>query len=99
MVASRDELLRKITAVAPELRALGVQRLGVFGSYARAEAHTGSDLDVLVSLEPRSFDSYMNVKILLEDRLGLTVDLVLDSALKPRLRQPILRELVNAPGF
>ncbi len=71
----------------------------MFGSAARNEASDTSDLDFLVEFDRKSFDNYMDLKFFLEDLLGRPVDLVLKEAIKPRLREPILAEAVNAPGL
>jgi predicted nucleotidyltransferase len=49
----------------------------------------------LVALSEKSFDRYMELK-LLEEPLGRKVDLVMKGALKPRLREQILNEAVRA---
>jgi predicted nucleotidyltransferase len=82
-----------------KLRALGVRKLGLFGSYARGEGKESSDLDFLVELEQETFDSYMTFKAFLEDLFEAEVDLVLVDAIRPRLRDTILGETVYAPGF
>lgn len=46
----RDEALAIIRAHEAELRALGVERIELFGSVARDEAGPGSDVDVLVDV-------------------------------------------------
>jgi len=82
-----------------KLRALGVRKLGLFGSCARGESKETSDLDFLVELEHETFTSYMDLKFFLEDLFEAEVDLVLVDAIKPRLRDTILGETVYAPGF
>jgi uncharacterized protein len=79
-----------------ELRELGVLRLGLFGSFARGEAGPESDLDFIVELDARTFDRFMDAKIFLEDLFGRRVDLVLFDRIKPRLRERILAEVVDA---
>ena len=76
----------------------GVARIGVFGSYARGEEKPESDVDILVEFRKgeKSFDHYIGLKFYLEDLLGLKVDLVMKSAIKRRLREPILSEVVYA---
>jgi predicted nucleotidyltransferase len=72
------------------IRSLGVRRIGVFGSFARGEE---SDIDILIEFREggRSFDTYMDLKFLLEDRFGRRVDLVNRDAIKPALAPHILR--------
>ena len=73
-----------------------VKRIGVFGSFARGEQTELSDVDILVELyEPIGWD-FVELKYFLEDLLGLPVDLVTNKALKPRIRELILSEVVYA---
>lgn len=100
MVAiSREGILQSLTAHRDALRGLGVRRLGLFGSAARGELTPTSDLDFLVEFDAKSFDRYMEVKFLLEDLFGRKVDLVLADAIKPRLRERILKDVVHAEGL
>jgi len=94
-----EEIFQILKPYQEKLRALGVRKLGLFGSYARGEGKETSDLDFLVELEHETFDSYMNVKAFLEDLFEAEVDLVLVDAIRPRLRDRILGETVYAPGF
>jgi len=98
---SREAILETLEAHRFPLRALGVRRIGLFGSHARGEARENSDLDFLVEFEAgtKTFDNYMDVKALLEDLFGTHVDLVVPETLKTRLREGILREAVYAAGL
>lgn len=75
------------------LRGFGVRRIGIFGSAARGEDTEKSDVDVLVEFDRKTFDNYMGVKLLLEERFGRRVDLVVMDALKPALKDDVLREV------
>lgn len=92
---TRDEILGRVRANRERLNALGVRELALFGSYARGDAGPDSDIDFVVDFAEKTFDRYMELKELLEDSLGREVDLVLKSAIKPRLRERILREAVR----
>jgi predicted nucleotidyltransferase len=71
----------------------GVKSIGLFGSWVRKQASPASDIDLLVEFDQPSFDKYMDLKFYLEDLLGKPVDLVLKTALKPRLQRLILDEV------
>ena len=83
-----------LVAAEPEIRALGVQRLALFGSVLRGEATPTSDVDILVQFSPgsKSYDRFLELTDLLEARLGHRVDLVTTEALSPFIGPRILAE-------
>ena len=83
----------------PELKGrFGVAKIGIFGSFSRGEERPDSDIDVLVTFQndKKTFDNFMGTKFYLEDLFKRKVDLVTDAALKPLIRDPILRDVVYA---
>lgn len=96
---TREDVLRRLQEHQPTMRKFGVRRLGLFGSTVRGESRPGSDLDFLVELERNSFDAYMDLKFFLEELFQCRVDLVLADAIKPRLREGILKEAEYVPGL
>ena len=72
-----------------------VKSLGVFGSYARSEQRKRSDLDLLVEFENDTLSllKFIEVQNYLSDLLGVKVDLVEKSGLKPSIRARVLREV------
>jgi predicted nucleotidyltransferase len=73
-----------------------VEALGVFGSYVRDEQSPDSDLDLLVTFhEPPSLLRFIELENYLSDLLGVKVDLVMKDALKPRIGERILNEVVT----
>lgn len=94
IVTDTDTIISLISEHDEEIRAeFGVARLGVFGSRVRGEARTDSDLDVLVEFSHPTFRNYMGLKRFLERLIGVPVDLVSAAALKPVLKEHILREV------
>ena len=72
-----------------------VASLGLFGSYVRGEARIRSDLDVLVEYDQApSFFEFIDLEERLSSLLGVKVDLVMKRALKPRIGERILAEVV-----
>jgi uncharacterized protein len=80
----------------PELREkYSVNYLGIFGSYIRGEQTTESDLDILVKFDQKpGLFKYIELEDYLSDLLGVKVDLVMKSALKPNIGKRILSEVV-----
>jgi uncharacterized protein len=72
-----------------------VREIGVFGSYVRHEQTEASDVDVLVEFsETPSLLKFVNLENYLSDNLGVKVDLVHKSGLKPRIGERILAEVL-----
>jgi len=93
---NESQVRNKIGPLAARLAALGVASLSLFGSAAKGTARRDSDLDFLVEFEgPATFDRYMSLKELLESELHAQIDLVTTRALKPVLKDQILREAVR----
>jgi predicted nucleotidyltransferase len=91
---TRDEAIRRLQDAEPEIRALGVERLALFGSVLRNEARPDSDVDLLVGFAPgtKSFDRFLALFDLLEERLGRPVEVITTEALSPFLGPRILAE-------
>jgi predicted nucleotidyltransferase len=91
-----DEIKKILAKNKDELAGkYNVQDIGVFGSYVRGEQVKGSDLDVLVTFrEPIGLFKFLGLEYRLEELLGVKVDLVSKNALKPRIGERILREVV-----
>jgi uncharacterized protein len=97
-VQTKAEVLARLRAAAPDLRALGVERLGLFGSFVRDEATPESDVDVLVDFAAgrKTFRALCAVGDLLEERLGRTVEIVTRRGLSPYIGPHILATTQDA---
>lgn len=72
-----------------------VRRLGIFGSTARGTARRTSDVDVLVEFsDPPGLVKFIQLENKLSRLLRRRVDLVSRPALKPLLRESILKDVV-----
>ena len=93
---SRDEIIRKIREHEREIRDLGAERLFLFGSAVRDDLLPESDVDILISfVMPADYRKYINLKFFLEDLLQRPVDLVMETALKPRIRKRVESEMIR----
>jgi hypothetical protein len=74
-----------------------VKEIGIFGSHVRGEQKKKSDIDILVEfIEPVGLFEFIGLEEHLEKMLGTRVDLVSKKALKPRIGEYILKEVVYA---
>ena len=77
------------------IKSYGVTSLALFGSFARDEAKSTSDLDLLVEFQGKvTFDQYMDLKFFLEDNLGLSVDLVTKKMLKSQIINSVEKDAI-----
>ena len=59
------------------------EKVGIFGSYARSEYNSDSDIDILVKFkETKSLLELVKIENELSEKLGIKVDLVTEGAIK-----------------
>ena len=93
----KDQVLETLRAHKATLaERFGVISISLFGSVARDQAGTSSDLDLLVRFDgPATSRAYYGVQFYLEDLFGRRVDLVTDKALRPEFRPCVEREALD----
>ena len=93
-VRDRDDAMERIAACAAQVRALGVARLALFGSVLHGKATASSDVDLLVEFAPgaKSYERFLALSDLLENRLGRPVEIVTTEALSPFIGPRIVAE-------
>ncbi len=93
----RDDLLKRLEELRPMLKQRGIDRLRVFGSHARDEAHSGSDIDLVARfvIQP-SFVDLIAIEQELGKALGVGVDLATEAGLRPRVRARVESEAIDA---
>ena len=92
-----EDMLRILRVHLPELRErYGVHTLGMFGSYVHGVQRRRSDVDLLVEFDERPLTLLQVIALehYLSDLLGVKVDLVEKSTLKPAIGRHILQEVV-----
>ncbi len=89
----RAAALRILEEHRAEIKALGIDRLVIFGSVARDEARPDSDIDVLVEVgRPLGHFELFEAQEYLEGLLGHKVDLFTPGALRPAALERAVRE-------
>ena len=73
----------------------GVKEIGIFGSYIKNMETKASDIDILIDFK-KAVDllTFVNLKNYLSDLLEINVDLVMKKALKPKIGERILKEVL-----
>ncbi|BAU43412.1 Nucleotidyltransferase domain protein [Leptolyngbya sp. O-77] len=93
----KQEVLTLLAKHQNTLKDFGVKSLILFGSVARDEARTDSDVDLLVEFDrPVGLFTFVRLKRYLEEILESSVDLGTPDSLKPYLREPVFREAIRA---
>jgi predicted nucleotidyltransferase len=74
-----------------------VARIGIFGSRARGDSQSRSDVDILVQFkEPVGLFLFSGLKLFLASIFGLEVDLATPNALRDEFREDVLKEVAYA---
>jgi predicted nucleotidyltransferase len=95
----RDTALATVRRHEAVLKELGVQHAAIFGSVARNEAGPGSDLDLMIEIDPAlrlGVFAYVGLKRKVAELFPFRVDVVSRSALKPFIRESALADAVYA---
>ena len=97
-MSPETKILKTMRQHTYDLKAYGVKKVGLFGSFARSSWSAKSDIDILVEFShgSKTFDNYMDLKFFLEKLFHRKVDLVIKDALKPRIKGRILSEVKYA---
>jgi len=91
-----DQIKQILTQKKPILAKAGIKEIGLFGSFVRGEQQPDSDLDILIDVErPATMDllTLITLEQELSEDLGVAVDLVLKSMLRPSVGKGILSEV------
>jgi predicted nucleotidyltransferase len=90
----KEQIEQKLKKLKPFLQEkYNVTTLGYFGSFAKNKVTENSDIDPLVEFSETPGWEFLDLKFFLEKHLRRDVDLVTYKALKPQLKDTILKEV------
>jgi predicted nucleotidyltransferase len=94
-VQTEDHILSLIQKYQEQIKAFGVKRLGLFGSFVRGQQDENSDIDLLVEFDSgkKTFDTFIHLAFFLEDLFGRRVELVTPESLSPYIGPYIENEV------
>lgn len=92
----KDEIREKINTQLPFLKdKYHVKKVGIFGSFAVDKQEKESDIDILVEFDsPVGFFDFIRLENFLSEKLHRKVDLISKKALKPVIKDDILKETI-----
>ncbi len=98
-VHNKEKIFSLVIERQDKIKALGVKRLGLFGSFVRQDQGTESDVDILVEFEQgkKTFDNFIQLSFFLEDLFKRRVELVTPESLSPYIGPRIMSEVEYAP--
>jgi predicted nucleotidyltransferase len=91
-----DPIIARLRAHAEDLRRRGVAHAAIFGSTARGDDRSDSDVDIMIELEPEvGILAVSELRGHLCDILGRRVDLVTTGGLEPSARTSAMRDAIR----
>jgi predicted nucleotidyltransferase len=92
---TREEILSLLSKNKYKLeKRFKVRRMALFGSYARGDQQSDSDVDILVDIDPSVGLEFVTLAEQIEQLLGLRVELVSRRAIKPNKLKHIEQDLI-----
>lgn len=95
---NKDEIIRRLADKEPAIRAMGVDHLHLYGSYAHGTPNGGSDVDLFFDRD-MSFElgliELARLQFFLQSILGVDVDVGTRTSLHPRLKSDIEQSSVQ----
>jgi uncharacterized protein len=90
-----EDINKKREDIIRIARSHGVLTVRLFGSFARGDSHTSSDIDLLITVGPNHSRWFPGGLVAdLEDLIGRRVDVVEEEALSSDVKNKIIRESV-----
>ena len=95
---TREDIIARLRANQPELRARGVAHAWLFGSRARGDNQPGSDTDIMIEIDPTArigVYEYVGLKEYIAGLIDGPVDVVNRDGLKPYIRPAATADAIH----
>ncbi|MCU0568010.1 MAG: nucleotidyltransferase domain-containing protein [Oculatellaceae cyanobacterium Prado106] len=93
----KQRVIELLDGQRDRLEELAVKALYLFGSVARDESTSASDVDFLVEFRsPVGLFTMLKLQALLEELLGCSVDVGTANSLRPHLQETVMKEAIRA---
>ena len=71
-----------------------VEKIGIFGSYAKGKQTKSSDVDILVQFKHPTYDNFIELAFYLEKLYGKKIDLITVKGLSPYILPSVEKEVI-----
>ena len=98
-MADRQEIIRRLRQNEAALRARGVSHAALFGSRARGDNRSDSDIDIMIEVDPAAgigVYEYVALKDYIAALFDRPVDVVSRDGLKPYVKPAVTTDAVYA---
>jgi len=94
-IQTKRDILLLIEEYRNQIKAFGVKKMGLFGSFLYDHQNTESDVDLLAEFEPdkKTYDNYIHLCFFLEDLFKRRVEVITPESLSPYIGPKILNEV------
>lgn len=99
-VSDKAELIQRLTGNGQQIRSFGIERISVFGSFARDTKITpSSDIDLVLDFTPgrKNFDNLVDLGDYLDNLLGRKVELLTRECI-PKTDQEAIKSILTEIG-
>lgn len=92
---SKEKIIETLILNSDKIKGFGVNKIGLFGSFARNESKPQSDIDFIVEFdrEKKNYKNFIHLAYFLEDLFKTEVDLLTPNSLSPYLKPYIYKEI------
>lgn len=100
-IIPRDELMEKLRSIRTAIsKSYGIQRMRLFGSYARGEAREDSDVDILLTpSRSLTFKEIVRIEKIFEEVLGnKKTDIVMENEMAAEIRASAEKDFIDVKG-
>lgn len=94
-VLDKETILNQLFLNAESFKALGVKKIGLFGSHLHGEAGPASDMDFLVEFQSgkKNYKNFIRLAHFLQDLFNTEIDLLTNVSLSPYIKHHITKDV------